>query len=111
MTAAADRLFEQVLVLRCQAGDDRAFEELVRRYHDRLRYYLRRLLGQADQADDFCRRSGSRRFGTCRGWGIPALCRCGTIYMWHRLPAGKTAGTGAGRYRTDAADSDATMRP
>jgi RNA polymerase sigma-70 factor, ECF subfamily len=52
MTDAAERLHEQLLVLRCQAGDEAAFAELVARYHPRLRYYLRRMLPRADQADD-----------------------------------------------------------
>ncbi len=52
MTDAAERLREQLLVLRCQAGDENAFEELVARYHPRLRYYLRRILPRADHADD-----------------------------------------------------------
>jgi len=52
MTDAAERLHEQLLVLRCQAGDEDAFEELVARYHPRLRYYLRRILPRADHADD-----------------------------------------------------------
>jgi len=34
-----DRLYERVLVLRCQAGDEAAFAELVQRYAPRLRYY------------------------------------------------------------------------
>ena len=52
MTNAAERLHEQLLVLRCQAGDEDAFEELVARYHPRLRYYLRRILPRPDHADD-----------------------------------------------------------
>lgn len=52
MTDAGDRLDEQLLVLRCQAGDENAFEELVTRYHPRLRYYLRRILPRPDNADD-----------------------------------------------------------
>ena len=48
----SERLYEQLLVLRCQAGDEAAFEELVARYHPRLRYYLRRLLPRPDHADD-----------------------------------------------------------
>ena len=52
MTDAAEQLHEQLLVLRCQAGDEDAFEELVARYHPRLRYYLRRILPRADYADD-----------------------------------------------------------
>ena len=52
MTDIAERLHERLLVLRCQAGDEDAFEELVARYHPRLRYYLRRILPRADHADD-----------------------------------------------------------
>lgn len=52
MTDAAERLREQLLVLRCQTGDEDAFEELVARYHPRLRYYLRRILPRPDHADD-----------------------------------------------------------
>jgi RNA polymerase sigma-70 factor (ECF subfamily) len=51
MSDAAEQLYEHVLVLRCQAGDPAAFEELVARYGPRLRYYLRKLLG-GDGADD-----------------------------------------------------------
>ena len=46
MTDLADRLYERVLVLRCQAGDEAAFAELVERYHPRLHYYVRKLLGE-----------------------------------------------------------------
>jgi RNA polymerase sigma-70 factor (ECF subfamily) len=52
MTDAADRLYERVLVLRCQAKDEAAFEEIVRRYTPRLRYYLRRMLGNVQSAED-----------------------------------------------------------
>ena len=52
MSDAAEQLYERVLVLRCQAGDPAAFEELVGRYGPRLRYYLRKLLGGADAAED-----------------------------------------------------------
>jgi RNA polymerase sigma-70 factor (ECF subfamily) len=52
MTDGADRLYERVLVLRCQARDEAAFEEIVSRYTPRLRYYLRRLLGGAEAAED-----------------------------------------------------------
>jgi RNA polymerase sigma-70 factor, ECF subfamily len=52
MTDASDRLYERVVVLRCQAGDDAAFEELVGRYSQRLRYYLRKMLREADRAED-----------------------------------------------------------
>ena len=46
MTNAADEIYERVLVLRCQAGDEAAFAELVERYQSRLRYYLRQDAGR-----------------------------------------------------------------
>jgi RNA polymerase sigma-70 factor (ECF subfamily) len=47
-----DRLYERVLVLRCQTGDESAFEELVRLYDRRLRYYVRKMLGADAEMDD-----------------------------------------------------------
>jgi RNA polymerase sigma-70 factor (ECF subfamily) len=52
MNARADRIYEQVLVLRCQAGDGAAFEELVALYGPRLRYYVRKMLGHAEVTED-----------------------------------------------------------
>jgi RNA polymerase sigma-70 factor (ECF subfamily) len=52
MTDLPDRLYERVLVLRCQAGDETAFAELVQRYHPRLHYYVRKLLGDATGVED-----------------------------------------------------------
>ena len=52
MANTADRLFEQVLVLRCQAGDEAAFAEVVERYQARLRYYLRKMLRDVHSAED-----------------------------------------------------------
>ncbi len=52
MTDAAQRIYEQMLVTRCQAGDDEAFAELVARYHGRIGYFVRRMLTDAASADD-----------------------------------------------------------
>ena len=52
MTDTTDRLYERVLVLRCQAGDEAAFRELVERYQPRLRYYLRKMLRDLQGAED-----------------------------------------------------------
>ena len=46
------RLWEQALVLRCQAGDDHAFEELLVVFHDRLKNYIDRVLGNPGNAED-----------------------------------------------------------
>jgi RNA polymerase sigma-70 factor (ECF subfamily) len=50
MTDEADRLYERLLVLRCQGGDAAAFAELVGRYAPRLRYFVRKML-DADPDD------------------------------------------------------------
>lgn len=47
-----ERLREQVLVLRYQAGDAAALEELVERYHGPLLYFVRRMLGDSRGAED-----------------------------------------------------------
>ena len=52
MTISTERLYERVLVLRCQTGDEAAFTELVERYHVRLRYYVRKVLGCDHRIDD-----------------------------------------------------------
>jgi RNA polymerase sigma-70 factor (ECF subfamily) len=52
MTDPHDWLYESVLVLRCQAGDESAFVELIERYHRRLRVFLRQMLRDAHAADD-----------------------------------------------------------
>jgi RNA polymerase sigma-70 factor (ECF subfamily) len=50
MSHEVDQLYERMLVMRCQLGDEDAFRELVDRYSPRLRYFLRKRA--ADRADD-----------------------------------------------------------
>lgn len=52
MSDHAERLYERLLVVRCQTGDDDAYRELVGRFGPRLRYFLRKLVTRADRADD-----------------------------------------------------------
>jgi RNA polymerase sigma-70 factor (ECF subfamily) len=52
MTDIADRLHWSLLVVRCQAGDQAAFEELVTEYQPRLRYFLGKMLRDPHAADD-----------------------------------------------------------
>jgi RNA polymerase sigma-70 factor (ECF subfamily) len=52
VTDPAGTIYEQVLVARCQTGDEAAQAELVRRYHARLVYFVRRLLGDDCPVDD-----------------------------------------------------------
>jgi RNA polymerase sigma-70 factor (ECF subfamily) len=48
----ADRLYERLLVLRCQAGDEAAFAALMDRYQPRLRYYVSKMLFGLREPDD-----------------------------------------------------------
>jgi RNA polymerase sigma-70 factor (ECF subfamily) len=52
MTDQAELIYERLLVVRAQTGDETAFAELVERFSPRLRYFLRKLLASADQAED-----------------------------------------------------------
>jgi RNA polymerase sigma-70 factor, ECF subfamily len=52
MNDQAELIYERLLVVRAQAGDDAAFTELVEQYSPRLRYFLRKLLASADGAED-----------------------------------------------------------
>lgn len=63
-------------MLRCQLGDEGAFEALFERYHARVLYYLRRLVGEA-RAEDVLQRvwltvyrkvGGLERPGAFRTW-------------------------------------------
>ena len=45
MTDKAEQIYERLLVVRAQAGDEAAFSELVERFSPRLRYFLRKMLG------------------------------------------------------------------
>src|ERR1700722_19159172 len=52
MKDGATQLYERLLVLRCQAGDEAALGELIARHSPGLRFFLRRMTGQAETADD-----------------------------------------------------------
>lgn len=52
MSDTLDRIYERLLVLRCQTGDEAAFAELVGRYDERLRRFLSQMLSDAHAADD-----------------------------------------------------------
>jgi RNA polymerase sigma-70 factor (ECF subfamily) len=52
MNDSADQIYERVLVVRGQAGDDAALAELIERYQPRLQYYLRKMLAGSSAAED-----------------------------------------------------------
>jgi len=49
---SARRIWEMMLVIRCQAGDDGAFEELMRAMQPRLSYFVERRAGGGRDAGD-----------------------------------------------------------
>lgn len=76
MTDDLDRLYERVLLLRCQTGDGAAFAELVARYQPRLGGYLRRLLGEASATD-------ALQDVWLAVWrGLPGLCNPAAFPAW-----------------------------
>lgn len=52
MTDQTEQIYERLLVIRCQTGDEAALAELMARYSPRVRYFVRKLLGSLDGADD-----------------------------------------------------------
>src|SRR5262245_60544383 len=52
MSDPAELIYERLLVVRAQTGDEAAFAALVERFSPRLRYFLRKLLASADGAED-----------------------------------------------------------
>jgi len=77
MAEDLDQLYERVLVLRCQARDAAAFEEIVARYAPRLRYYLRRMLGSEQSAEDALQEVWLDAFR-----GLPRLIEPGAFAAW-----------------------------
>src|SRR4051812_26651271 len=51
MTDPAERVYERLLVVRCQTGAEAALAELIARYSPRIRFFLRKMTGDA-LADD-----------------------------------------------------------
>ena len=52
MTDLADRVYRTVLVVRCQAGDAAAFAELIELHQRPLHYFLAKMVGNVQAADD-----------------------------------------------------------
>jgi RNA polymerase sigma-70 factor (ECF subfamily) len=50
MARTKSDIYDDLLVVRCRRGDDGAWDELVRRYNNRLWYYMRRLVDDDDRA-------------------------------------------------------------
>jgi RNA polymerase sigma-70 factor (ECF subfamily) len=47
-----EQISEEALILRCQLGDEDAFQRVFARHNAPVRYFVHRLVGDADMADD-----------------------------------------------------------
>src|SRR6185369_3767369 len=104
MSDEAERLFERLLVLRCQTGDEDAYRELVGRFAPRLRYFLRKLIGQPDRADDLAQEVW---IDVLRQ--LPRLKDAGAFTTWlYRIAHGKAMleGRRSGRAPITIADAE-----
>jgi RNA polymerase sigma-70 factor, ECF subfamily len=102
MSNEAERLFERLLVLRCQTGDEDAYRELVGRFGPRLRYFLRKLVGQIHRADDLAQEVW---IDVLRQ--LPRLKDAGAFTTWmYRIAHGKAMLDGRRNGRAPATISD-----
>ena len=98
MMEAEDRLYERLLVLRCQTGDQHALEELIARYSDRLRYYLKKMLQNTADPDDVLQDIWLDAFRA-----IPRLTDAGAFRGWlYRIARDRAARQFRGRRRPHA---------
>jgi len=87
MNDSTERLYERLLVMRCQTGDEHAFAELVERYGPRLRYFLRKLLANRDRTEDLLQEVWIEVFRQ-----VPRLQDAGAFKAWiYRITRGKVA--------------------
>ena len=107
MSDEAERLFERLLVLRCQTGDEDAYRELVGRFGPRLRYFLRKLVGQIDRADDLAQEVW---LDVLRQ--LPRLKEAGAFTTWlYRIAHGKAMLDGRRNGRAPATIPDVEWIP
>ena len=85
MSEQDERLYERLLVVRCQTGDEEAYRELVNRLSPRLRYFLRKQLPRGDRADDLLQEVWIDVFRQ-----LPRLQDAGAFTAWlYRIARGK----------------------
>lgn len=85
MSDPAELLYERLLVLRCQTGDRTALGELIDRFTPRLSYFVRKLVGDADRADDVLQETWIDAVRQ-----LPKLQDAGAFAAWlYRIARGK----------------------
>src|SRR5262245_26902168 len=87
MNDLVNRLYERLLVVRCQSGDQEAYRDRVARYGPRLRYCLRKLLPHGDRAEDLLQEVWIDVFRQ-----LPRLQEVGAFTPWiYKIARGRAA--------------------
>ena len=76
---------DELLAIRCQLGERDAFDELIERYADRLRGYVRRFSNQASETDDLVQDIWLRVLRALPGLREPARLRAWIFSIAHRV--------------------------
>jgi RNA polymerase sigma-70 factor (ECF subfamily) len=95
----SERIYNELLALRCRRGDTGALEELVRHWEKRLFYYIRRLVSDEEDAWDVLQETWLKVIRGIRGLRTPDR-----LPVWLYTIARNTAMT---RLRGRYADRDA----
>lgn len=85
MEPAARRARDEWLALRCQLGEQAAFEDLIREFEQPLLYYTAKLVGDQNQAFDVLQETWLRAFRQIRRLSQPASLRTWLYRMAHGL--------------------------
>jgi RNA polymerase sigma-70 factor, ECF subfamily len=72
-----ERIYDELLVLRCRRKDRSAFKELIRRWEKKLFFYIRRLVGNEEDAWDILQETWVKVFQ-----GIGKLNNPGSLASW-----------------------------
>lgn len=76
---------DELLAIRCQLGERAAFDELIERYADRLRGYVRRVANSESEADDLVQDTWLRILRGMPGLREPARLRSWLFGIAHRV--------------------------
>lgn len=76
---------DELLAIRCQLGERDAFDELIERYADRLRGFVRRVASSEAEADDLVQDTWLRVLRGLPGLRDPARLRAWVFSIAHRV--------------------------
>ena len=77
MLTNKDAILQELLILRCKRGDERAFTELIHLWEKRLFFYIRRLVATEEDAWDVLQQTWLKVFQ-----GIKSLKQPGSLATW-----------------------------